>query len=261
MMARQRRNPPHFFRHWAHVALRLRESHRVVLFLDYDGTLVPIHRSPHKVYLHRDSQRVLMRLAKKPNVTTVVISGRRRAELHRLIGIQGIRYLGLYGSENGKMPELAFSARIALLRAYKAFRTEFGCYPGIWIENKVRCFCIHLREAQPDVRNGIRRIVRILMDPFLEELHLIENLHDIEVAPLMIGGKGIAVRRYLATPSFQDVLPMYIGNDLSDEPGFAAVGNGISILVGEPRRSDAQFLLSSPKEVIAALSRIDEVLT
>src|SRR6202163_5039655 len=86
---------------WARLAAQIQSSCRVAVFLDFDGTLVNIAPRPDQVRLAPATRRVLRRLARHPRVTLVVISGRRRAELLRYIGLPGIRYFGLYGWERG----------------------------------------------------------------------------------------------------------------------------------------------------------------
>jgi trehalose 6-phosphate phosphatase len=274
-MIRRPTIPAHLFHHWPRVEDRLRESKRVVLFLDFDGTLVPI-QSDRKILFQYESRNVLLRLAENPRVTVVAISGRRRAELRRLMGIRGVQYFGLYGSENGRMPSLSPHVKKALCEAYVVIRNELSKYSGIWLENKVACFSVHFRETEAIVHGRVLRSVRTLLNPYRQDLHLFENLRDIEVVPRTTRGKGLAVRQVLDSRLNPHALPMYFGDDISDEPAFAELrterGNrphavprseipsGITVLVGEPRRTHAQFLLRNPKEVIEALSRIEEAL-
>jgi trehalose-phosphatase len=258
-MSRHPATPTHLFRHWTRVERRVRESKRVVLFLDFDGTLVPI-QSNRRIFLQHKTHDLLWRLAANPRLTVVAISGRRRAELRRLMGIRGIQYLGLYGSENGRMPALTTSAKKALSEAYLVIRNELSKYPGLWIENKVACFSVHFRETEAGLHDCILSSVRALLSPFGQELHLLENLRDMEVAPRSLTGKGAAVRQFLESRLTRHALPMYFGDDFSDEPAFAELHTGIAVLVGEPRRTHAQFLLRDPNEVIETLSRIEEAL-
>jgi trehalose 6-phosphate phosphatase len=263
-MSLRTNNPAHLFRHWTQVEDRLRRSKKIVLFLDFDGTLVPIQRN-RKAFLQHQSRSVLLRLVKNPRITVVAISGRRRPELRRLMGIRGIHYLGLYGSENGRMPAVAPSVKKALIQAYAAIRNELLKYPGIRMENKVGCFCVHMRECELTVQDRVQESVRALIHPFRRELHLFENLHDIEIVPRTMRGKGVAVRRILDSRSRLHSLPLYFGDDISDEPAFAELHSklraGIAVLVGGTRCTHAQFFLQNPKEVIETLSRVEEVLT
>ena len=86
------------------------------------------------------------------------------------------------------------------------------------------------------------------------------NLRDVEVAPVAIGDKGVAVRRVLDEPALRGALPIYFGDDFSDEPAFAAARKGIPILVGKRRTTRAKFSLRGPAEVAEALSRMEEII-
>lgn len=238
-----------------------------MLFLDFDGTLVPI-QSNREVFRLLETQRVLARVVANRRVSVVAISGRRRSDLRRLIGLRGIQYLGLYGSENGRLPALATAVKKTLAEARAIYGTEILKYPGIDIENKAASFCVHLGQADERVKKSVRRRVRALAEPFRASLHLFENLRDIEVAPLSMRGKGAAVRKILHLPRHRDSLPIYFGDDFSDESAFAELRReargeareGIAVLVGEPRRTHAQYLLHDPAEVVTALSRIEQAL-
>src|ERR1700733_16027311 len=84
---------------WDRLAAQLQSSRRVAVFLDFDGTLVNIAPLPDEVRLAPETRRVLRRLVRHPRVTLVVISGRRRGELWRYIGLRGVHYFRLYGWE------------------------------------------------------------------------------------------------------------------------------------------------------------------
>jgi trehalose-phosphatase len=96
--------------------------------------------------------------------------------------------------------------------------------------------------------------------PLRETLRVMTNLRDVEVAPVLIGDKGAAVRKFLDQPAMRGALPIYFGDDFSDEPAFTAVRKGISILVGKRRATRAQFCLRGPTEVATALSRMEEMI-
>lgn len=259
-MTRRVRSTLPFLRHWRRLAPPIRASRHLLIVLDFDGTLVHIAPRPDQVRIAPNILRMLKSLAKNPRVTLAVISGRRRVELRRHIGIRNIRYLGMYGWENGKKRMLPSSAMTALLRVRTNLLADLSGFPGVWIEHKDCGFSIHLLAAKPAVRRRIRRHVRLLLRAHRHALHPFENLRDIEIIPLCIQDKGAAVRILLADPACRDALPIYIGDDLSDEPAFAALRSGISVLAGKPRRTCARFHLRGPAGVVAALARLEEAL-
>jgi trehalose 6-phosphate phosphatase len=251
---------PHLFRHWQDVVARIRLQRRAIIFLDFDGTLVHIASRPNRVRMQPAMRRILRRLANNPKLTMVVISGRRRDELQRCIGIPKLHYLGLYGwDRRGKTP-LPASARVALFRVHVLLLKELTACPGVWIEPKQNSFSVHLLGARPAVQRRARQLVRTFLHSFRATLQLLENLRDIEVMPLSIPDKGAAVREFLTKPASRGKLALFFGDDLSDEPAFQTVHPGVSVLVGKTRKTRAQFRLRGPEEVAVALTRVEEAL-
>jgi trehalose-6-phosphatase len=77
-----------------------------------------------------------------------------------------------------------------------------------------------------------------------------------EVLPREIPGKGYAVRReWRRWPS---ALPIYVGNDGTDESAFAALASGITARVGTAPQTNARYLLRDPAEVAWFLRRVEE---
>lgn len=254
------RSIPHLLRHWQWVASRARAQRRLIVFLDFDGTLVRIATHPDGVRMKPAMRRVLERLAVHPRMTLTIISGRRRDELKRCIGIRKLRYLGLYGWERGRTKTLPGPARVALFRAGALLLKELTAFPGVWIEPKHNSFSIHLLGAKRNAHHRIRNRIRALVRPFQETLQLVENLRDVEVMPRHIPDKGAAVREFLAKPRHRGALAFFFGDDFSDEPAFAALHRGVSVLVGKPRETHAKFRLRGPDEVAEVLAKLEEAL-
>ena len=259
-MSRASGSTPHLFDEWDPIAKRIRESKQQVIFLDFDGTLVRIARVPSQVRLPARTRRVLQELAARPEVTIAVVSGRRRAELQHFIGIPTIKYMGLYGWERNGSARLSAPALAALARARKILSEKLPAYPGVWIEPKGMTFSIHLLGSSPESQRRVRRMVKTSLRPLQGALRVLSNLRDVEVVPASIGGKGEAVQKILGEARLADALPLYFGDDMSDEPAFVAARNGITILVGNRRATRAHFFLSGPAEVAAALSRVEALL-
>jgi len=259
-MTGARRTTPYLFQHWDGITDRIEESRRLVIFIDFDGTLVPVAPMPDRVRLADRTRRILERLSRRRMATVVVISGRQRAELLRYVRIRNIKYLGLYGWECNGNARLPSFVRGALDRALTSLQPVLARYPKVWIEPKSNSFSVHLLGASAEIQRRVRKAVRTKIKPLRETLQVFANLRDVEVAPVMLGDKGVAVRRFLDDPSLWGALPVYFGDDFSDEPGFAATRRGISVLVGERWPTRAQFFLRGPQEVAVALSRMEASL-
>ena len=246
---------------WARVAAQIRSSHRIAVLFDFDGTLVKIAPRPDQVRLAPITRRALGRLARHPRVTIAVISGRRRSELLRLIGVQGIRYFGLYGWENQRRSMLPMSAVRALRKMREQLSIHLSPIGGLWTEDKHFSLSVHLLDVSPLEQGPARRKLRSLLLPYRKTLRVIDNLRDVEIVPRCILGKGIAVQQLLAKPELGHALSFYFGDDLSDEPAFEAVRKGISIRVGAARPTNARYSIRGPAAVAAVLTKLEAALT
>jgi trehalose 6-phosphate phosphatase len=259
-MTRAHRTTPHLFKKWKSIVRRIRGKKRIVIFLDFDGTLARIAPMPDAVSLHSKTKEVLRRLGSRPNVEMIIISGRRRADLLRFIGLRKIKYMGLYGWENKTNKKVPYPQRVALAQTLVDLLAELPAYPGAWIEPKLNSFSVHLKGLTIDAQRELRQAVKKRVELLPETLQAMNNLRDVEVAPVSIGNKGVAVRNILGQAAMRGALPIYFGDDLSDEPAFAAAGKGVSILVGKRRATQAMFFVRGPAEVTAALSKLEETI-
>jgi trehalose 6-phosphate phosphatase len=255
-----RSSTPRLAAHWPRVAERLRASRRVAFFLDFDGTLAPSVRLPEYARLPAATRHALRRLARHPRATVVVISGRRRADLRRRVAIPGVRYLGLYGREDSRPVRLSRLARGALKAIGLRLARGLPRTPHVWIENKDVSLSVHLRDAPACVAVQARREIHRALRPFRSTLREFENLRDVEIVPRTVAGKGAAVRRVLAQPLLRHALAVYFGDDLSDEPGFAAVGRGVAVLVSSGRPTRAHYTIGRPAHVAGWLSQMEAAL-
>jgi trehalose 6-phosphate phosphatase len=255
------RKVPHLLKNWDSVAEKIRKHRRVAVFLDFDGTLVDIAPRPELVRLAPAARKVLGQLARHPRTTLVVVSGRRRHELLKHIGISGIHYFGLYGWESNAKASLPASARVALRRAAAALRPLLAEYPSLWVEDKRSSLSVHFLDVPAAQQRRARRELRKRLMPFRKTLHAVENIRDVEILPRSIPGKGEAVRRFLARPAYRKSFPLYFGDDFSDESGFRAVRRGASVHVGRPRPTRARYRLRNPAEVASALARLENLLS
>ena len=245
---------------WDAMAARIHSSCRVIVFLDFDGTLVNIAPRPEQVRLAPETRRLLRRLARHPRVAVVVISGRRRSELLRYIGVPGIRYFGLYGWERSGHSPLPRSAVASLRGVRKKLSILLSSIPGMWVEDKQFSLSVHLLAVSPRNQQRARRKLRSLVLPFQKTLRVIENIRDMEIVPRCIADKGVVVRQFLDKPACRHGLAFYFGDDLSDESAFEAVAKGISIRVGAPRPTRACYSIRGPAAVAAVLRKLESSL-
>lgn len=251
-----RREPQYLFDRWTVVAQRIRHARCVALFLDFDGTLTAFRKRPEEVRLSERTRRVLERLARNPRVEVCVLSGRRRLDVQRRVGVRGVRCFGLHGWE-GSVPAVSQPGVASLLReARRQFRERLADQREIWIEEKGPTFAVHVRGATESTARRTGKIVRQVMGCFEPDLRLLPGNQVWEITPAEMQGKGATVRALLArmpgTP-----LPVYVGDDTTDESAFAVLPRGITVCVGRRRPTRARFFLHDTQEVRRFLQRLE----
>ncbi len=248
-------------------AMRLQAGHRrMVVFLDYDGTLTPIVSRPADAVLSDFTRRTLEGLARR--VPVGIISGRDRPEVERLVGLRHLYYAGSHGfdiagPEGGHIRhELATDYLPDLDRAEHDLRRLLGDVPGAWVERKKFSVAVHYRQVaeqdQPAVSRAVDHVVTGA--PALRKKG---GKKIYELQPAIDWDKGKAVLWLLDAmdPAQHDLYPIYIGDDVTDEDAFRALaGVGTGIVVGDEDRSTAaRYALKTPEEVERFLTRLGEV--
>ncbi len=257
--AHTRRNPKHLFDHWPMVVEAVRSAGSVALFLDFDGTLTPFRERPDQVRLSEGTRRALAGLARDPRVDVLVLSGRRRADVKRRVGIPGIRCFGLHGWE-GSAPAVSKASVAKLLHeARQQFRERLADLREIWIEEKGPVFAVHVRGATEDAARRTGAIVREVMGSFMPDLRVLPGNQVWEVAPAELQGKGATVRALLDR-MVDSPLTFYVGDDTTDESAFSVLTDGITVCVGSRRPTEAKFTLRGPQEVRQFLERLGREL-
>jgi trehalose-phosphatase len=245
--------------YWSQVSFLTRTAQHVLLLLDFDGTLAPLCDRPEDVQLGNATRQVLRRLASHRRISIAVVSGRRRVDLRERIGVPGVQYFGLHGWEEREGMSLSCHSQWLLLSARVWVGQRLGL-PGVRVEDKEMSLAVHFRKAPVsairDLRSGIRDIVEMLGP---EGLHVIEGSNVLELLPPEIQGKGAAVRNIVN--GLRVSLPIYLGDDPSDESAFAALPSGITIRVGRTRRTAARYSLRDTKEVGKFLTRLEAKLS
>lgn len=249
--------PCHLFDAWPQVVKRLRAAEHWLVLLDFDGTIAPLTANLQAARLGPNVKRVLMRLAASPRARIYIISGRPLAYLRCRIKVPGITLLGLYGWETQEM-KLRVRDRARLLEAKEWLRERLSNSPGIKIEDKGLGLGVHYRGAKPPEIRAAQEATLQAQWSLLPGMRLIEGSKAWELLPSFVVGKGAATRRLLARWSPQ-WLPVYAGDDRSDEPAFAEIRRGVTIQVGGRGKSKARFRLRNPAEVAEFLKRLEEM--
>jgi trehalose 6-phosphate phosphatase len=245
----------HLFECWNDVAERLKKARKIALFLDFDGTLTRIRAHPEEVLLKSAARRALAVLARSPRFRVTVISGRKQADIRARIHVPGIRYLGLHGWDKGSGDLLSEQSRSLLTCIKSMLGGALVNNPGVWIEDKNQIIAVHYRNAPYAVRRETRELLRAALARFDEHLRIAGGKNVWEIVPRELEDKGAAVRHELAISCHQ-AFPVYAGDDLSDEPAFAALHHGVTVFVGRIRPTKARFRLADAVEVRRFLEKL-----
>ncbi len=240
-----------------------RRDRRLAVFLDYDGTLTPIVPRPEDAVLAPDVRETIVRLSR---VCTVgIISGRDLADVRKLVGVQGIVYAGSHGFDiAGPHGSLAGGSErddfLPVLAAAEAgLREALAGIPGAQLERKKYSIAVHYRNVADARLDSVEAVVNELLQryPMLRDLPG-KKVHDLQ--PRIDWDKGKALLHVLRTLDLdrEDVLPIYIGDDITDEDAFAVLrGRGLGIVVrDEPRPTAANLAVDSPRDVHRLLAAL-----
>lgn len=250
------------FREWPEIRTRLRSANRCAVFLDFDGTLVKLRNRPGDVSVPLGVRRILDRLARNTKVLVAIVSGRRIENLRNLIAVDGVHYFGLHGAErDGETAALSRESAAALESAKQAAQQQLGVLPGVWIEDKGLTFSVHHRDANAATSEIAGAALAHLLEPWTNVLRVLHGSRVWEILPKEIPGKQAAVD-YVLGGMPASTLVVYAGDDGTDEPAFAVLGNQITIRVGCTLHTEtrARYCLPAPADVLRFLTRLEREL-
>jgi trehalose 6-phosphate phosphatase len=234
---------------WSDVAPLSNAS--VALFLDVDGTLLDLAARPDDVVTPAGLVTTLAGAERKLAGALALISGRSIDDVDQLFTPLRLRVSGVHGAEirfdpdGSPAPTVAADLPQSLLAA---LRRAIEPFPGVFVENKRFSFTVHYRltpSAEPQVRN----IVKQLVDSISTRVVIMDAHCAIEIKSPCFD-KGGAIAAFLATSTFRGRKPIFVGDDTTDESGFALVSarGGSAYSVGR-RRPGAIGSFSAPQAV------------
>ncbi|XP_012852560.1 PREDICTED: probable trehalose-phosphate phosphatase F [Erythranthe guttata] len=253
-------------------------NRKLVMFLDYDGTLSPIVDDPDRAFMSSEMRSAVRNVAK--HFPTAIISGRSRDKVYDLVGLKELYYAGSHGMDimfpaeddvsqchlncvkctdlQGKEVNLFQPASEFLPMISEVFRTFVEItkdIKGAKVENHKFCVSLHYRNVDENSWPLIAQHAHDILKDY-PRLRLTHGRKVLEVRPVIDWDKGRAVEFLLESLGFSnhsDVLPIYIGDDRTDEDAFRVLrksNRGYGILVSTvPKESNAFFSLKDTSEV------------
>ncbi|CAN6916441.1 unnamed protein product [Brassica oleracea var. botrytis] len=255
--------------------LNVSEGKKIVMFLDYDGTLSPIVDDPDRAFMSKEMRRTVRKLAKC--FPTAIVSGRCREKVYNFVKLTELYYAGSHGMdikgpEQGSkykddksllcQPATEFLPMIDEVYQKLVDKTNFT--PGANIENNKFCVSVHFRRVDEKNWSDLANQVRSVMKDY-PELRLTQGRKVLEIRPIIKWDKGKALEFLLESLGYAnctDVFPLYIGDDRTDEDAFKILRErrqGLGILVSKiPKETNALYSLQEPDEVMNFLQRLVE---
>lgn len=232
----------------------LRIAPQTALFLDFDGTLVEIADHPDEVIVPDDLGATIADLAQRLDGRLAIVSGRSLAALEAMLGPIGVAMAGSHGGEfrpagSREVQPLAQPLQGRVVEALHRFSDENG---GLLVEPKPYSVAVHYRR-HPHALDALLACAQ-----GLAEAEGLKLKHGKQVIELVMPGsdKGSAVAAFMQSPAFAGSTPLFLGDDVTDEDAFAAMGQfaGAGVLVGPMRKTAASWRLPDVRAVHAWLA-------
>lgn len=225
------------------------------LFLDLDGVIVPIAERPDAVRVTPTGRLALSRALEALHGRVAVISGRTIEAVDEVLGGAVPCIAGVHGLQRrtlvGGLVLTPPHARVA--EAASVLQALARACPGLLVEAKGPSVAIHYRAA-PDAEAAVIDLVERLSTASGLQVQAGKMVMELRTPG---PDKGSALDRFMLEAPFAGARPIFIGDDLTDEPGFVAAQahGGLGVLVGEPRETAAQGRLSSPEATMSWIMR------
>jgi trehalose-phosphatase len=251
-----------------HVGDRIAQAAHRLLCVSYDGTLTQFAGSPQGAALSPQMDRVLQRLAGHDGLTLAIFSGRDRADLQSRINLAGVIYVGNHGLEISGPGQLfvepGAAARTEVLQALAdSLAMQLKPIGGATVEFKGLTISVHYRDLPGNHWDDIRRVVHAALAGASYPFVLTTGEQVFEIGPRVDWNKGSAVTWILEQLSQQgkpDTLPIYVGDDPTDEDAFAALPQGITVKARGAGETAAHYTLEGPAEVRRFLEWVEELV-
>ncbi len=255
----------HLFEDWKSVQAKIQKAQNLFLFLDYDGTLTPIVSRPELALCPAELKKLLEKLRDLSGISLGIISGRSIEDVREKVGVSGIVYVGNHGLEienpacrHKKI--LASARKRELKRITQNLQNSLKKIPGILFEDKGPILSVHYRNVPKEFFAQVLQKVEAELQQWRDRWKMASGKKVLEIRPNVDFHKGKAVKQILKTFPSRQLLPIYLGDDQTDEDAFRVLkDHGISVFVGMDRvSSEADFFLKSPDEVREFLFRCHE---
>ena len=222
------------------------------LFLDVDGTIVEIAATPAAVRVSPRLIPALMRARDRLGGAIALVSGRDLADLDRLFTPLQLPAAGAHGAERRSADGAVHVKPVDdSLAPAEAFLVRFvAAHKGALLERKQGSLALHYRKV-PWLEPAAQVVTAAAAAVVGPSFHVQPGKKVLEIKAASVG-KGRAIAEFMAEPPFAGRLPVFVGDDLTDEDGFEVVNalGGHSIAVGAPRVTRARWQFANEAHVL-----------
>lgn len=219
-------------------------------FLDVDGTLLEIEKHPDLVAADRSLLRLLKRLNRTCDGAVALISGRSLEQLEAIFDPLTLATGASHGLElrtpSGAVRQLGKAVPAKTAERIAAFTAQ---HEGLLLERKSVSLSVHYRE-RPDLEDEVLRTMEKIHSHMDGDFRLLRGKMVVELTPAA-ANKGSAIKTFMEMPPFAGRKPVFVGDDVTDEDGFAAVNamGGLSVRIGNPAGSAARWHFANISEL------------
>ncbi len=247
------------------IAREIRErsaGQHLVVLCDFDGTLCEFHPDPAAVFVPPSIRDALDAIARRPDATVGLVTGRRLDDVRVRAGLSAsVYYAGLHGleieveGEHFRHPDIG-TEREVIHRIGRALRDELEPL-GVFLENKDVSVVAHYRNVSPEVEARVLDAFERHARSFVKSgrLRVMKGSCARELLPRIDWHKGSAVIWICDRVAHHhgSAWPVYIGDDLTDEDAFRAVRRSGLGVAASDRVTGATYRVNGPTEVEALL--------
>ncbi|MCI0404560.1 MAG: trehalose-phosphatase [candidate division Zixibacteria bacterium] len=234
---------------------RIRAANKVLVFLDYDGTLVPIQPTPELARLSAERKKLLARLTRLSRFKAGLLTGRSLKDIRKAVGLSGLFYAANYGlaivtPQKSWVHPGARQQVFALKKMLPSLKKLSLDFRGVRIEDKTLTAAIHYRQYRGKAGRLKTRLLEIIgarPHPF----RLKTGKKVFEVYPAVKWDKGRALLKVEQMLGYRKKpLVIFIGDDEADEAAFRRMGaRDIPVAVGRRKKTAARCFCKNSGEV------------
>lgn len=267
MKKHDRISSPYYFFGKDYLSDFLKAKRKIALFLDFDGTLVPIQKNPSECVLSYKIKKQLELMRDSMNYYLTILSGRSLTDIKQRIGIKRIFYggnhgLDISGTNMRYTHPKAVSVKKVINQIRQRLQKKIKGINGAWIEYKKFTLCLHFRSVKTEDIRRVKKIFYSIVDEYSEKklFAVIKGKKVLEIVPDASWDKGRAVLWILQRLK-ERCLPLYIGDDWTDETAFKSLHNkAITIRIGKSNKTFAKYYLKACWEIPKLLHQLNKFL-